>query len=105
MHAFEIEYSIFGGFVILSGLVMVVIYSLTNPWWRTHVGRMMITYALAEVAMSSLLMFTVVFHWAPHWFRAIWFGLQTVVGCTFWFQTLVIIKLHLEQAQLKRTRQ
>lgn len=97
MHAFEIEYSIFGGFVILAGLTMIVAYSVTNPWWRTHLGRMMVTYAAAEVAMSSLLMFTVVFHWAPHWFRAIWFGLQTVVGLTLCYQTFTIVRLHLER--------
>lgn len=98
MHAFEIEYSIFGGFVMLAGLAMIITYSVTNPWWSNWLGRMMIAYASAEVAMSGVLMFTVVFHVAPHWFRAVWFALQSVVGLTLAFQTYTIIRLHRQRA-------
>jgi peptidoglycan biosynthesis protein MviN/MurJ (putative lipid II flippase) len=95
MSAFQEEYLAFGSFVISAGVIMVVVYSLTNPWWRNHIGRMMVTYAVAEILMSTLLMATIVWHVGPHWFRSVWFTLQAVVGCTFWFQTVTIIRLHL----------
>lgn len=94
MSSFETLYLIFGSFIISAGLIMVTTYTLTNPWWRTHLGRMMVTYAVAEILMSGLLMMTIVGHFAPHWFRAAWFTLQTIVGATFWFQTVTIIRLH-----------
>ena len=94
MTHFQIEYLIFGSFVISAGVIMVLVYSLTNPWWRNHVGRMLVTYAVAEILMSTLLMVTIVWQWSPHWFRLAWFTLQVIVGCTFWFQTILIIRLH-----------
>lgn len=97
MSPFEILYLVFGGHLIMAGLIMITVYSLTNPWWTTHIGRMMITYAAAEILMSVLLMAAVVGHFNPHWFRAAWFALQTVVGSTFWFQTYVIVRLHQEK--------
>lgn len=102
MSDFEIMYLIFGTFVVSAGVVMITTYSLTNPWWKTHIGRMMITYAAAEILMSVLLLATVVWHVSPHWFRGVWFGLQTVVGCTFWFQTFTIVRLR--QNRIKQER-
>lgn len=99
MISFEILYLIFGTFVISAGVIMIAVYSLTNPWWRTHLGRMMITYAAAEILMSALLVSTVVWHFSPYWFRAVWFVLQVVVGCTFWFQTITIIRLRRRRLQ------
>jgi hypothetical protein len=92
---FELAYLIFGSFLISAGVIMVTTYTITNPWWRSHLGRMMIVYAMAEILMSTLLMVSIVGHVAPHWFRGVWFVLQTTVGCTFWYQTFTIIKLHL----------
>lgn len=100
--SFETLYLIFGSFVITAGLIMVTVYSLTNPWWKTHLGRMLIAYAAAEILMSVLLMTTVVWHFSPHWFRGLWFALQTVVGCTFWFQTLTIVRLRKQRAGKER---
>lgn len=96
MTGFQIQYMIFGTYVIVSGMCMVLVYSLTNPWWRSHLGRMMVTYAGAEICMSALLMITVEFQVSPHWFRAVWFALQTVVGSVLVFQTHTILKLHRE---------
>lgn len=103
MTQFEELYLGFGSFVITAGLVMIIVYTLTNPWWTDLLGRMMITYASAEVIMSSLLMMSIVFHFSPYWFRFAWFALQTLLGCTFWFQTYVIIRLH--QRRRARERQ
>ena len=97
MTGFQIEYLVFGSFVILSGLAMVLSYSLTNPWWRSHLGRMLVTYALAEIGMSTILMVTVEFHTSPVWFRTVWFVLQTMVGIALTYQTHVIIKVHRQQ--------
>jgi hypothetical protein len=94
MHAFEWMYLGFGSFITLSGITMVVTYSVTNPWWRSHLGRMMITYAVAEILMSTLLMVSVVAHFSPLWFRGVWFALQVTVGVTFCFQTSTILRLH-----------
>lgn len=102
MHTFEVLYLIFGSFITLSGVMMIVTYSLTNPWWRTHLGRMMITYAAAEVIMSTLLLSAVVWNFSPAWFRAAWFVLQVVVGGTFCFQTVTIIKLHRQRRARER---
>lgn len=93
MTDFEIMYLIFGTFVTSAGVIMITTYSVAYPWWKDHLGRMMITYALAEILMSALLVMAVVWHFSPHWFRGVWFGLQTVVGSTFWFQTYMILKL------------
>lgn len=102
MTSFQWEYLVFGSFVILSGLAMVIAYSLTNPWWRSHLGRMLITYALAEIGMSTVLMITVEFHTSPIWFRAVWFVLQTMVGVALSYQTYVIIKTARQQRQEDR---
>jgi hypothetical protein len=99
MHAFEIQYLVFGGFNIVACVIMMVTYTITNPWWRTHLGRMMMTYAAAEGIMAALLMSTVVFHFAPHWFRAVWFVLQSIVGLTFCYQTSTILKLHRQRVR------
>lgn len=94
MTSFQVTYLVFGSFVISAGLVMVAAYTATNPWWRSHLGRMMIAYATAEILMSAILMAAVVADLHPNWFRVAWFILQVIVGCTFWFQTYVILKLH-----------
>jgi hypothetical protein len=91
---FEIAYLCFGSFIVLAGLIMIATYSLTNRWWQTHVGRMMVTYAAAEVLMSLLLTVTIVLHLHPIWFRGAWFVLQLIVGATFCYQTAAIVKLH-----------
>lgn len=104
MISFETTYLIFGTFVISAGIIMITVYSLTNPWWRGHLGRMMITYATAEVIMSALLMSAVVWHVSPHWFRGAWFILQTVVGATFWFQTFMILTLYRQKRRAERSR-
>lgn len=102
MTAFEILYLVFGSFVTSAGLVMITTYSLTNPWWKTHLGRMMVTYAMAEVLMSLMLLLAVVGHMNPAWFRTAWFILQVTVGCTFWFQTITIIKLYRSKRRSER---
>jgi hypothetical protein len=103
MSEFETLYLIFGSYIISAGAVMVLVYTLTNPWWRNLLGRMLVTYAVAEIIMSTLLMITVVGHITPYWFRAAWFVLQTVVGSTFWFQTWAILKLHRERPRTGET--
>lgn len=103
MITFEVLYLIFGSYITTAGTAMVIIYTLTNPWWKTHIGRMMITYAVAEILMSVILMITVIGHVSPEWFRAVWFALQVVVGTTFWFQAVTIIRLHRERRRTEKT--
>jgi len=103
MVPFEIMYLIFGGHLVLSGVSMVVAYSLSYPWWREHLGRMLVTYAVAEILMSVLLLVTVVGHVSPHWFRAVWFALQVIVSGTFWFQFATIIRLRRQRLSRERT--
>lgn len=93
MNSFEILYLCFGGFVCLAGATMIVVYTVAYPWWRDHLGRMMVTYAAAEVAMAAILLLAVVAHIGPHWFRVLWFILQAVVGGCFCYQTWTIIAL------------
>lgn len=100
MTGFQIEYLCFGGSLTLSGLVMIVTYTVSFPWWKDLLGRMMIVYASAEVAMSTLLMSTVVFRFGPEWFRPIWFALQTILTGCFVFQTWIIIKLRRARVSL-----
>lgn len=104
MSDFEILYMIFGSFVTAAGVIMIGTYSVSYPWWKDHLGRMMITYAAAEVFMSLILLVTVVGHVSPLWFRAVWFGLQTVVGGTFCFQTVTIIRLRRRRRERERPR-
>lgn len=104
MQTFELLYLVFGGYLALAGLAMVTAYSLTNPWWRSHLGRMLVIYALAEVAMSTLLTSTVVWHFNPYWFRVVWFFLIGIVGLTLTYQTMTIIKLHRQRRARERTR-
>lgn len=94
MSGFEIAYLCFGSLVILPGLTMIAIYTATNPWWNNHVGRMMIAYAATEIAMSLLLMLTIVTHLHPYWFRIAWFALQVNLGVCFSYQVRVIVKIH-----------
>lgn len=103
MSDFEILYLIFGSFVSGAGITMIATYSASYPWWRDHVGRMMITYAAAEVLMSVILLVTVVGHVSPFWFRAVWFGLQLIVGGTFCFQTVTIVRLRRQRRAQERS--
>lgn len=103
MSDFEILYLVFGTFVTAAGIIMIGTYSASYPWWREHIGRMMITYAAAEVFMSLILLVTVVGHVSPLWFRAVWFGLQTIVGATFCFQTAMIVRLRRRRRAQERS--
>lgn len=102
LNTFQVEYAWFGGSVIVSGLLMITMYSLSYPWWRDLVGRMMVTYASAEITMSTLLMVTVVFQTGPTWFRPAWFILQSIVAWCFLFQTYTILRLRRRREQEKR---
>ena len=102
MDAFQIEYLCFGGTLILAGLAMIVSYTASYPWWRDLLGRMMVTYAAAEVAMSTLLMITVVFRFGPDWFRPLWFALQTIITGCFVFQTWTIVKLRRARSRARK---
>jgi uncharacterized membrane protein len=83
-----------GSFTCLAALVMLTVYSLTTNWWRTHLGRMMATYAVAETGMAAIFVAGVSFHINPHWFRWAWIGLQVTVGIVLWYQTITIIRLN-----------
>jgi hypothetical protein len=96
---YEVLYAFTGSYIILAGLAMIVVYSITNPWWRNHYGRMLITYAVAEILMSALLMAAVIAHMNPWWFRYTWSGLQVVVGSVLCYQTAAIIRLHRKREQ------
>lgn len=99
MSEFNLVYLCFTGFLVTAGLAMIATYSLSYPWWREWLGRIVIIYASAEIAMSAILCLAVVFHIGPAWFRTVWFALQTVVGCTFCAQTAVIIRLRRQRRQ------
>lgn len=93
MNDFVLLYLCFTGFLITSGLVMIVAYSLSYPWWRSWLGRLVIIYASAEIGMSAILCSAVVWHINPVWFRDLWLGLQAVVGLTFCAQTAIVVRL------------
>lgn len=93
MDGFRIAYLFFGTFICVSGAVMIVTYSMTFPWWRQSLGRMLVVYATAEILMSGMLTITVVAQTGPHWFRGVWFVLQVVVGGCFCYQTGTILRL------------
>lgn len=101
-HAVELLYLYSGFFTSAAGLLMMITYSLTNPWWRTQVGRMLITYAVAETGMSFIFAMIIGFHINPTVFRYVWVGLQFTVGCTLWFQTGVIIQLYLSRRRNRK---
>lgn len=93
MSEFDLMYLSFTGFLVTSGLVMILTYSLNYPWWKSWLGRIVIIYASAEIAMSVILCLAVVFRIGPFWFRGVWFALQAIVGSTFCAQTAVIVRL------------
>lgn len=93
MNEFVQMYLGFTAFLVTSGLTMIVTYSLSYPWWRDWLGRLVIIYASAEIGMSAILCLAVVFHINPVWFRGVWFALQAVVGLTFCAQTVAIVRL------------
>lgn len=103
MNEFEAMYLGFASFIVVSGLAMIVTYSLSYPWWRNGLGRLVVTYASAEILMSAILCCAVVFHVNPVWFRAVWFGLQAVVGTTFCVQTTLIVRLYRKRRRESRT--
>lgn len=86
-------YLCFTGFLVTSGLTMIATYTLSYPWWRSWLGRIVIIYASAEIGMSVILCLAVVWHTNPAWFRGVWFALQGTVGATFCVQTATIVKL------------
>lgn len=73
---------------------MMIVYSVTAPWWKSHTGRMLVTYAVAETGMSAIFAAAIVFQINPFWFRAVWVGLQITVGIVLWYQTTMIVILH-----------
>lgn len=104
MSPVEITYAISGTFVCLAGLVMMTTYTLTNPWWRNHTGRMLITYAAAETGMSAIFAVLVIFRIDPVWFRWIWVSLQASVGVVLCYQTAMILRIHRRARRLSGTR-
>jgi len=86
-------YLCFTGYLVTSGLTMIVTYTVSYPWWKEWLGRLVIIYASAEIGMSAILCQAVVFHSNPSWFRGVWFALQTLVGSTFVAQTAIIVRL------------
>lgn len=101
-HAVELLYLISGSFTSAAGFCMVLVYSLTNPWWKTAVGRMLITYAVAETGMSLIFALAIGFHINPLIFRYLWVGLQALVGCMLWLQTSMIVVLALRRRRQAR---
>lgn len=99
MNEFETLYLCFTGFLVTAGLTMIVTYSANYPWWKSWLGRIVIIYASAEIAMSVILCLAVVFHIGPVWFRGVWFALQALVGSTFCVQTAVIVRLRQSRKQ------
>lgn len=93
MDDFVVLYLCFTGFLITAGLTMIVTYSLSYPWWKDWLGRLVIIYASAEIAMSAILGSAVVFRINPTWFRAAWFALQLIIGLVFCAQTAAIVRL------------
>jgi hypothetical protein len=83
-----------GSFTCLAAIVMLTVYSFTTNWWRTHLGRMMATYAVAETGMSAIFVAGVSFHINPYWFRWVWISLQVTVGLVLWYQTFTIFRLN-----------
>jgi hypothetical protein len=102
MDAFRIAYLIFGSFICVSGTTMIVTYSRSYRWWHEPVGRMMVIYAGSEVLMSGMLTITVVAQTGPHWFRAVWFALQILVGCCFTYQTVTINRLRHDRVSMTK---
>lgn len=98
---FILLYLCFTGFLVTSGLTMIMTYSLSYPWWRDWLGRVVIIYASAEIGMSVILCLAVVWHVNPAWFRGVWFGLQAVVGLTFCVQTAEIVRLRRRRRRQK----
>lgn len=102
MSEFNLMYLCFTGYLVASGLTMIATYSFSYPWWRYGLGRIVIIYASAEIAMSAILCLAVVWHISPVWFRGVWFGLQAVVGTTFCVQTAEIVRLRRRRRQRER---
>lgn len=94
MSTIEVIYGVSGSFTCLAGLAMMTAYTLTARWWRSHTGRMLVTYAVAETGMSAIFAAAVVLKLDPVWFRYTWVGLQITVGMVLWYQTGMIIRLH-----------
>lgn len=102
MSEFVWMYLGFSGFQMIAGTVMIVTYSVSFPWWRDPLGRMMVTYATADLLMALLLCVTVVWHLHPVWFRAVWFALQVMMGAAFCFQTRTILQIRRVRAARAR---
>lgn len=94
MKGIELTYAMSGSFTTLAGTVMIIAYSLSAPWWRSHTGRMLVSYAIAETGMSAIFAAATTFHINPVWFRVVWVGLQATVGVVLWYQTAMIIKFN-----------
>lgn len=94
---FQVEYLVFGGALVLSGLLMIFTYSVSYPWWKDLVGRMMVAYAASEILMASMLAVTVVWQTGPGWFRPAWFTLQSLIAVCFLYQTRTIRRLKRER--------
>lgn len=92
-------YLVSGCFTSLAGIAMMTVYSVTSAWWRSYTGRMLMTYAVAETGMSAIFASAVYFHISPHWFRAVWVGLQATVGVVLWYQTAMILKLNRQKKE------
>ena len=94
MNSTEIVYLASGGFTATAGSVMLIVYSLSTSWWRSHTGRMLVSYAVAETGMSAIFAAAVALHINPLWFRVVWVGLQVTVGLVLWYQTAMIVVLN-----------
>lgn len=104
MNSTEIVYLASGGFTATAGSVMLIVYSLSTKWWRSHTGRMLVSYAVAETGMSAIFAAAVALHINPVWFRVVWVGLQATVGLVLWYQTAMIVILNRTQEEKEGER-
>lgn len=87
-----LAYTIFG-----ASVAFVVLYSLLAPWWRSQVGRAMVSLdaALALTLLPSVLHYAVGLNLAHPFFA--WYdfaSLLAVAGVTVW-RTVVMVRIQL----------
>lgn len=82
-------------FTTVAGLVLVAVYGVVAPWWRSHVGLMMMVYAVTITALSTIALLATGFGVDPGVLRVVRAALILAVGLVMVSQTVIILRRQL----------
>lgn len=88
----------YGSIAALLGCVVFIgLYSGMAPWWKGHVGRMLVTTAAAIAGLMLITIVFYVFDLEQEWIRVARGCLAFVIGTMMFYQAYLVYALQKER--------